>query len=169
MKGWARSRASPTEAGPEYRWGVVRHPLDRLVSAHSYFCRGEQPGVIKMGICRGMPWDDFLHTALSNPYGDKHLRPQHINIGPHRFDRLGRLENLSAEWIELQKRFPALGNIRWLTKTGHGAWETYYTDEQRKRAETVFAADVELYARSMDMQKNGTPPPVTHKGKGGKY
>lgn len=137
--------AEPEEEGLEYRWMVCRHPLDRLVSAFTFFCTGKYEGYITMGVCKGMPWVDFLRVVLNNPYGDKHFRPQFIAAGPHKIDKLCRLENLAEEWEVLQKRFSGLFSLKWLQKTEHEPWPTYYTTKQRVLAEAVYSRDMTLY------------------------
>lgn len=155
MKGLKKWHANPEDAGGEYRWMAVRHPLDRLVSAYCHFCLGAQLGIIQMGICKGMPFGDFLHTALSNPYGDKHLTPQFMYAGPRKFDRLCRLENLAKEWIDLRKMFPLLRPIQVRNKSHHDPWTGFYTPAQRKAAELIYAADMALFESSSPKQEYG--------------
>ncbi len=142
--------ANPEEEGPEYRWMVCRHPLDRLVSAFTFFCTGQYEGHVGMGVCRGMPWVDFLRVVLNNPYGDKHFRPQFIAAGPHRIDKLCRLEHLVEEWEVLRKQFTGLFPLKWLQKTEHASWKEYYTAKQRVLAEAVYTGDMTLYESAVD-------------------
>ncbi len=148
MSGLKKWHENPEDVGGEYRWMVVRHPLDRLVSAYCHFCLGAQLGIIGMGIRKGMSFGDFLHIALRNPYGDKHLTPQFMFAGPRKFDRLCRLENLSKEWIELRKMFPLLRPIQVRNKSHHDPWPGFYTSVQRTAAELAYAADMALFESS---------------------
>lgn len=166
MSSVAVRMARPEERGQEYRWMVCRHPLDRLVSVFTYFCTGRYLGRIEMGICKGMPWDDFLHVALGNPYGDKHLRPQIIAAGPYPLDKLCWLEDLTEEWEVLRERFSYLLPLKWLMKTEHKPWQEYYTPSQRIRAEVIYAHDLVLYesVRVVDIGRDGRCVPTYMNG-----
>ena len=71
MQGLPGFRREPVnDPGPEYRFGVVRHPLDRLVSCWAYFCRdgriSNQPKMRQIGYRHAMSFDEFLDVALAN-------------------------------------------------------------------------------------------------------
>lgn len=150
MHGAYTQHAFSDEAGPEYRWGVVRHPLDRLVSAWAFFCRDgrirNQPGLFVIGYEDGMRFVEFLRLALVRHNDNNHTRFQACFLGPHKFDRLGRFENLGDEWAALRKRFPVITrDIPWHHKTNHPDWRDMYDTEVKRYAELVFAADLALY------------------------
>ena len=150
------------EEGPEYRWMVVRHPLDRLVSCWAFFCNSETPleidgqhDIKTLGYRYGMPFDEFLDIAIESHAKNAHTEKQILYAGNHKFDRLCRLENIAAEWSALRKRFLMLKRPLIVThQSKHGHWSEYYSDLQSEKAMNVFAEDLELYHRA---DKN---PPV---------
>lgn len=144
---------SPEVDGDEYRWMCVRHPLDRLVSCWAFFCNSEddseirgQHDVMSLGYYHGMPFDEFMDIALEKHELNAHTRKQLRYAGSHGFDHLCKFENLAEEWRKLQARFPFLKKPLPMThKSNHRNWKMYYTDEQRQRAEDVYADDLDLY------------------------
>lgn len=141
------------EEGPEYRFGVVRHPLDRLLSCFSFFCLSDRlknhPGMREIGYRPGMSWVEFLSIALQRHNDNEHTRFQAVFMGPHRFDRLARLENLGAAWAELRERFPVIErDVAVSHQSSHGDWRDAYDAGLRRWAELVFAADLDLYERA---------------------
>jgi hypothetical protein len=153
MHGTKYRHVFPEEQGPEYRWMCVRHPLDRLVSFWSFFCKSDtdheikgQHDVLKLGYRYQMPFNEFLDIALQHHYLNAHTSKQTHFAGKNSFDRLCRLENLPQEWAILQEKFPFLVKPLPLThKSKHDNWQEYYTSSQRSRAEKVFFEDVGLY------------------------
>ncbi len=169
------------EEGPEYRWMVVRHPLDRLVSCWAFFCQsedktrlGSQHSLISAGCYRGMPFDEFLDAILSNPAVNMHTMAQVRFAGPHKFDRICRLVNLQAEWAALRKMFPCLTAIDVRNRSIHDEWESYYTPAHRQRAERVYAADMALFEASdpnppQEKDRETDPETVTQRDRHGVY
>ena len=143
---------SPLDDHEGYRWAAVRHPLDRLVSAWTFFCRQKDdsvkthPELVTAGYYHGMPFDEFLVIVLTHHACDQHTLMQHNFIGPHAMDRLCRMENLPAEWAALQRQFPYLTKpLLVIHKTDHSTWQDYYTPQQRALAEEVFVRDLMLF------------------------
>ena len=150
LRRFTNRHASPDEPGEEYRWMVVRHPLDRLVSAWAYFCKKDGPPKTMQGIgtFSWMPFGEWLERVLPDPSVNSHVQPQVDFKGPFRMDRLCRLENLNSEWKALRGRFPCILPVERWNKTTHDPWPSYYTPAQRSAAERAFAADIDLYESS---------------------
>lgn len=150
LPGFSRERVD--DPGPEFRFGVVRHPLARLVSGWAYFCKDgrlhNQQQMRQIGYREHMTFDAFLGVALAHHWMNQHTRKQVDFIGSQPFDRLARLENMSAEWAALRERFPVLRDIGHQNRSTHGAWKTYYCAETASRAEMIYADDMALFERS---------------------
>lgn len=144
------SRERVDDPGPEYRFGIVRHPLSRLVSGWAFFCKDgrlhNQPTLRQIGYAAHMPFWRFLEVSLANHWRNQHTRQQVDFIGSQPFDRIVRLENLTKEWARLREKFPDLRDIGLQNTSTHGEWEQYYTNKRlKRRAETIYAADMALY------------------------
>ena len=142
-----------TEDGDEYRWKVVRHPLDRLVSIYSYFCAGTglagQPQVAKLGYHKGQNFQDFLDVVCDRHWENIHTRMQCEFEGPRPADYYADYSHLEDEWRDFQAMFPdlkAMVHLPVIHKTDHKPWEQFYNDSQRCQAEQTFAKDLELYS-----------------------
>lgn len=152
LPGFSRERVD--QSGPEYRFGLVRHPLDRLVSGWAYFCRdhrlNNQQQLRDIGYRHDMTFAEFLEVAIRSHWQNQHTRRQVDFIGAQHFDRLARLENLTAEWDALMRRFPVLTKHvnRINTSTRSPKWAQYYTKDMRRRAESAYAADMDLYEKA---------------------
>lgn len=148
----SHTRRRVDEPGPEYRFGLVRHPLDRLVSGWAYFCRdhrlNNQQQLRQLGYAHDMSFAAFLDVALTNHWRNQHTRRQTDFIGSQPFDRLARTENLGAEWEALREMFPALGAIGHHNRSTRGDWREHFTNEMIRRAETAYAADLDLYEQA---------------------
>lgn len=145
----------PDEAGGEFRFMPVRHPLDRIVSAWAYFCNAEtpheissQPGLLGMGYYFGMPFTEFLDICLKRHDENPHTRTQVQFAGPHPFDWLCPLDDLPDAWEVMRERFDYLKPLVHNHRSHRTVWEKYYDEEMRERAERVFADDLSLFARA---------------------
>jgi len=150
LHGWSRERVD--DAGPEYRFGVVRHPLDRLVSGWAYFCLGDrmknQPALREIGYFDRMPFEEFLRIATASHWMNQHTRKQVDFIGSQPFDRLVRIENLTDAWEDLRKIFPNIRRIVRRNTSEHGHWKTYFSADMAEFAERVYSEDLALYHRA---------------------
>ena len=143
------------EDGGEYRWAVIRHPLDRLVSLWSYFCEGDglkgQPQVAKLGYFKGQGFEAFLDVVYNKGWANIHTRPQSGFLGDRQADYYADFANLGEEWKALKRRSPGLKipwNLPRMHQTKHRGWKDYFTPETRKRAEDHFAKDMALHGKA---------------------
>lgn len=149
MRGTGYKHAFPEDAGDEWRFMAVRHPLDRIVSAWAFFTLNEekiqgQHDMVALGYHYGQKFGDFLSIVLEKHDMNAHTRAQAAFAGPHRIDEVVRLDRLPRAWAELEMRYP-VRPLRLLNKSEHADWESYYSCKQRSAAEQVFSADVELF------------------------
>lgn len=134
---------------------VVRHPLDRIVSAWAFFCKDDPTRidyVLKdIGYQLGMTFDAFLEICLKRHHENRHTRKQVYFAGPHKIDHLCPLERLSEDWALLRERFPNLNSIEHNHISEHDHWSSYYDSSQRKAAEAVFAEDINLFQKTGEL------------------
>lgn len=155
MLGVKYRHAKPDEEGPELRVMPVRHPLDRLVSAWSFFCRSEtdheirgQKSLKELGYYYHMPFSRFLEVAFEHHADNNHTQMQVDFAGPHN-PNLIALQNLGAAWDILRSKFTYLRPLKHVHASTHLTWETYYSPSERLKALSVFQPDVRLYEQAV--------------------
>lgn len=123
--GWRSTEQKPwTRADKEVAL-VLRHPLERLVSAYYWFVRvnNVKPGT--PGHTFGdIPFPAFVDYALKNP--NQHWTPQtwqHADILHMPFTEYWPLELLDTLWP------PELPDLDHAKKTDHKRWQQYFADE----------------------------------------
>lgn len=134
----------PDDPGEGYRFMVVRHPLDRLVSRWAML----------QDTRKAEPFPRFLERVLSDPWQDTHTRPQVAYVGPVPMDELAPFEHLSRAWEGIRRRFsplnlPRLGHHR---ASHHVPWEHHYNNTMRQSAEAIYADDTTLYQTAKRME-----------------
>ena len=146
--------ATPQEEGNEYRFMVVRHPLDRIVDAWAFFCTRDVPRIHHdmhdLGYRLDMTFGEFLEHLLKKHDKNIHTQKQVLFTGGHKIDFLCPIHKLNDVWKDLAKKFnlnELPERYNWIER---GPWEEYYTDEQRERAELEFKEDIELYQQSLE-------------------
>ncbi len=134
---------------------AVRHPLDRIVSAWSFFCNAPtdqeikgQHDVTSLGYYWGMPFALFLDLCLEKHSKNAHTRAQVEFAGPHHIDVLCPLERLQEAWEVLRGLFQYLHPLTVSHQSQRTNWQTYYTPSQRNRAEQVFANDMRMFEQA---------------------
>lgn len=140
-------RVSPEDPEPRFRFMVVRHPLERLVSAWRFFTpshRMQHMRVFRHSVEPDMAFEPFVRVVLRDVEKDRHTTPQAVWKGPHAIDRLVKLENLPSAWGEMQARF-GLGAIPHRNPTEHDEWWTYYTPDLARDALEVYGPDLEIF------------------------
>lgn len=85
---------------------------------------------------------------MDNCHTDKQIE----FTGGHEMDELCAIEHLNDRWPAIAERFD-LPSIMHLNSSKHEHWSTYYTDEQRKLMEEIFAEDIELYNKALNWEK----------------
>jgi len=144
----------PEEEGNEYRFMVVRHPLDRIVSTWAFFCcrpvRNMQDYMEKIGYKLKMSFDDFLDLLLLKHKENVHTQKQILFTGGYEMNELCPIEHLNNRWDQLAERF----NLNKLPQSHntsvHNHWKEYYSNEQCQRTEGIFKEDLDLYNLALE-------------------
>lgn len=150
--------ASILDEGPGRRIQVVRHPLERLVSAWAFLVpKTVKRGEVEIPNPNWRPFEEWAPAVLDNPDGDYHTRPQVWFSGLFK-PELWLTSELSARWAEIvggdippeetvarveAGEMPAL-LLGARNASAHDPWEEYYSDQLRARAEAVYAEDLAL-------------------------
>ena len=151
--------ALPSEESDDYRFMVVRHPLERIVSAGAFFSHRNTKNLHdymeKLGYRNGMSFDKWISILLLRHEENIHTQKQVLFTGGHHIHELCPIEQLSSRWVSLQERFD-LDDLppKGFNSSPHGDWKAYYTDEQREAAEYVFKEDIDLYNRALNWEKD---------------
>lgn len=142
----------PEEEGHEYRFMVIRHPADRMVSAWAFFCEGNiselegQSGLKNLGYYYKMPFHEFFLKAVKLHNYNQHTRKQSVFAGPHHIDWVCPIENLQENWEKLREQFPVLVNpIQHNHRSRHENWRKYFNNKMLIEVEQTFKEDMELY------------------------
>lgn len=127
-----------------FKFGFVRHPLDRFVSACFFLNRGNQD-------FRGRETDCMKQLIRRAPFRRRVLiAPQHLLLADDReqigMDFVGRFETLQDSFGEICRRIgiPADG-LPQENPTRHGGDGRYLDDELREWAADFYRKDFELF------------------------
>ncbi|MEA3638335.1 MAG: sulfotransferase family 2 domain-containing protein [Lamprobacter sp.] len=129
-----------------YKFAIVRHPLDRLVSAFHFYQAWEHPSVAPAKECKNI--NEFLNSA----YFDKDRRNCTRSTGSQAkflespqnepLDKICRFEMLEDDIAEvadfLRINLPQLPHKN---KTAHDTFQAYFTPEMRALAEGIYFSD----------------------------
>jgi hypothetical protein len=153
-------RVDCNEPSSDVRMMVVRHPLDRIVSAWSFFCKKNthQPfndGMRVLGYKREMEFSDFLSHVLEHHEENVHTAKQVLFKGDQYIDLLVPVERLSSIWHYVAKEYK-LSSLqeKYANASPHLRWENYYSPEEREITEQVFKEDLDLYNLALE-KENG--------------
>ena len=149
-------RTSPEEDSEDTRFMVVRHPLDRIVSAWSFFCKERHhapfnEGMAKLGYSRTMSFSEFLDHLLEHHDKNVHTMKQIKFTGGQDIHILIPIEKLNEKWPELVEAYglsPFQNSLA--NSSQHEDWMSYYTPEQRVQTEEVFQEDLNLYNLTLE-------------------
>lgn len=148
----------PTDQREGYRFMCVRHPLDRIVSGWSFFTQQAakyhilHESVELLGYKADMSFKEWLAHCLVHYDENIHTAKQIMFTGGHEIDELCAIENLSTQWIPLQRKYN-LDAMEVCNASIHNPWEEYYDDASRAVAEEVFSEDIELYMKALNWEK----------------
>ena len=144
-------RVEPDQPSDDTRLMVVRHPLERIVSAYTFFCKERlyapfNEGMANLGYKRDMLFNEFLDHLLVHYDENVHTKKQADFTGGNHIDILIPIDKLNDAWPRIAAKYnlDSLKEVQ-ANKSNHSGWEEYYTTEQRERAEQVFKEDIELY------------------------
>ena len=134
-----------------YKCVVVRHPLDRYVSAYSFLAE-QKPG--------DRFWvSDFHERGFALSYRDinqlatdgvpqllsfLHFRPQWQWVEGWKMDCVLRFERLAQDWEAIRAKFNA-GPLPWLNRSHYGPWQKVLSPEAQSSLRSAYARDFEQF------------------------
>lgn len=125
-----------------FAFAVVRHPLDRLVSAFADKVLHGAPGLTPDWYAlRHFP--DFVHRIVSTPPEalNEHMRPQSCFLGRLPFDGFLRFERLQEDWRLVQERTGCKQPLVKRNASKHQAYRDYFDDALAREAAGYYAED----------------------------
>lgn len=141
-------------------FAFVRNPFDRIVSLYKNKFRSlrnlDVEGFIYTDYLNGifhpqMSFDEFVETMVKIPdrLADRHFKSQYCMIYevpdlPVRF--VGKFENLSGDFEQLRKRFPALGELPHFNKSSAGSdYRAFYNHYTASLVAERYRRDIEEF------------------------
>ena len=144
------TRHKPEDGAGNYKFFVIRNPLDRLVSGWSFFTKKPVKDSYKaLGLYQGMGFDEFADIILEDPSVNPHFDHQWKFLGGHKMDKICPIEQLNEQWVWLSEEFTLNPLPNNFNKSYRSVFGKYYSKALRKKAEYVFKQDLELYNSSI--------------------
>jgi len=143
-----------------FRFTIVRHPLDRLVSCYAQkivlYARQLQMPLLFWRYGRRfwpeMSFAEFVTAVATIPdrRADRHFRSQHMFVYPQgklAVDYVGRFEKLAQDWAQVQQQ-TGLGPLPHFNPSPHKPFTEMYTPELVQTATARYQQDVEMFGYS---------------------
>lgn len=130
-----------------FAFAVVRHPLDRLVSAFAdKVLHGASGLTPDWQTLRHFP--DFVHRVVQTPPEtlNEHMRPQSCLLGRMPFDCFLRFERLPEDWRLVQERTGVKQPLLKRNASVHQAFRDYFDDALAREAAAYYAEDFRRFA-----------------------
>lgn len=141
-------------------FAFVRNPFDRIVSLYKNKFRSlrnlDVEGFMYTDYLNGifhpqMSFDEFVETMVKIPdrLADRHFKSQYCMIYevpdlPVGF--VGKFENLSSDFEQLRKRFPALGELPHFNKSSAGSdYRAFYNHHTARLVAERYRRDIEEF------------------------
>lgn len=137
-----------------FKFALVRHPLDRFVSAFFYLRqRPVHPALNNKIVHKTRTLDGFLAYIEKNPHTiDEvvHLKPQHEfvcdTVGKLLVDEIYKFEELPRVWDRICERAQLpFKPLRKLNASTHEHWTAYSTEQAASFVRLWYARDYELF------------------------
>lgn len=128
-------------------FAVIRHPLDRLVSCYANKVEQKRIGLTAK-YTSAHNFEEFASLVLQDVHADEHFAPQ-VSLLPKCLDACLRFDALEEDWNQMRCQHGInLPDLPRRNPSIHENWERYYPLSLRQRVESIYADDLELYARS---------------------
>lgn len=150
-----REIADPVVWGTYFKWGFVRDPLDRFVSA--FFHEQLLTHTFKKTVKGFRDYVHFLYTTGFNFeqsfVGTGHhflFLPQHYFLcdskGKIIVDYVGKFSRLNECWDEVLQRLGVSGKLAHKRQSDHAHYSSYYGDvETVKKIKKIYKKDYEIF------------------------
>lgn len=145
-KGFLLTGYNPDKYKDYYKWGFVRNPYDRLVSAYqNKIVEQFEGGLAKYRDIKSFK-DFILHLETINIVkSDRHIKPQSLLL-PTDMSMVGKLEDFNTDLriiCEMTgRKFKLLPKIN---KSGHKGYKDYYNTRTRKIVHKLYREDMERF------------------------
>lgn len=153
-----RRRLDPAGFDRSFRFGFVRNPYDRFVSAFVYMRKGGRNRFdsewAENNISHYKDFNSFV-LALQQPQIAKsimswmHFRPQHEFLcdtdGVLMVDFVGKYETLETDFRKVSEKLGRAVTLPHLNPVERDKYEAYYSAETRAVVHSLYAKDFELF------------------------
>lgn len=146
---------SPKEMEDYFKFTIVRHPLDRLVSAFHFLKKGGfDPEDAKWADEHLTPYStfqDFVENWLTpeNIWLKIHFQPQHFFLedcwGEIDLDFVARFERLETDFRQICDRLGSRVELPHTNKSVRGHFWDYYTPQTARKVADIYRRDMELF------------------------
>lgn len=122
-----------------YKFGVIRNPYDKFVSAYFYLLK-----------CNKLPHHLDLTDFVLNHFGDfydghfQKQKPQLYYNDILMVDKLIRFENLSNDWEDVKKNI-GCGDLKKHNMTNHKSYKELFNADTRPIINTYYKEDLEIF------------------------
>lgn len=152
--------ADPVRFADYFKFGFVRNPWDRLLSAYLYLQRG---GAAKRDqgwsdfVRRFDSFDDFVRQWLNEENAQRSVLflPQYRFVcdrfGMPCLDLIGRYENLQRDYQQIAARLGVTAQLPSINRSpDRQAYTEHYSARSRELVARVYARDIELFGYRFD-------------------
>lgn len=153
-----RRRLAPEEFARLFKFGFVRNPYDRFVSAYEYMRKGGRNRFDEEWAKSNLSHHrDFESFVLSLRNGDvarsvmdwMHFRPQYEFLcgddGNILVDFVGRYENMQSDFQTVASRLCMRLRLPHLNPTMRNPYQGYYSPETREIVRFLYMKDLEIF------------------------
>jgi len=133
-----------------FKFAIVRHPMDRLVSAYQFYQEWDHPGVAPAKECRDIeaflrsPYFDKDHRNCTRATGSQALFLDTQGAAP--VDKICRFETLEEDIAAVAHRLgigpPTLPHAN---RSRRGTYEDYFAPVTKDLAQTIYLRDFETF------------------------
>ncbi len=140
-----------------FTFAVVRHPLDRLVSAYHFYRQWQHPStdaVRAFDSFEAFVLSDYFRQDVKNPTRPGGLQSEFLRTDrAHPIDRICRFESLQQDLTQVAQQLGLSKPVlRRVNESKRGRYERYYTPQALAVARAVFREDFERFGYEIPEQ-----------------